>query len=292
MPRGILLIAGLAIISAVSGQGQTVNPSTTTTPVNGPFGGPILVTPSASFPNPAPTAGISDAGRAGISAATNGVETTNAPASPATIVSTPNASLPESTNPSESTDQTQVPDLGPSTFVGGASEESAPSTISLAEVASRYKAEKGTRNVRVLGNDDIQSMLSNKSGVTMAKNMPLLGPGALEQGVQTQNAGVQSGTGPTGTQPAQQNTQANAQNRQPEQNGAQSQETASSGQEQAATPKTDAENFTTPQINQNQQSNDAQGSRRLPATATFLPLLGLLGLISGGIGFWFRKFRN
>src|SRR5579871_3230106 len=97
MPRGILLIAGLAMILAVSGQGQTANPSTTTSPVNGPFGGPILVTPSAGFPNPVPT-GISDAGRAGISNATNGIENTNVPSSPATIVTTPSASLPESTN--------------------------------------------------------------------------------------------------------------------------------------------------------------------------------------------------
>ncbi len=83
MPRGILLIAGLAMFSAIFGQGQTANPSTTTPPVNGPFGGPILVTPSAGFPNPVPTAGISDAGRAGISNATNGIENTNTPSSPA-----------------------------------------------------------------------------------------------------------------------------------------------------------------------------------------------------------------
>src|SRR5712672_487858 len=98
MPRGILLIAGLAMFSAISGQGQTTNPSTTTAPVNGPFGGPILVTPSAGFPNPVPSAGISNAGRAGISNATNGIENTNVPSSPATMVTTPSASLSESTN--------------------------------------------------------------------------------------------------------------------------------------------------------------------------------------------------
>ena len=285
MPRGILLIAGLIVFSSAFGQGQTANPSTTTPPVNEPFGGPILVTPSASFPNPVPTAGISNAGRAGISNATNGIENTNAPSSPATIVSTPGASLSEPVN------QTEPPttDLGSSTFVQGpsdgsvasargASDASGVSTISLAEVSSRYKAEKGTRNAKVLSNEDVQAMLNNKSGVTMAKNMPPLGSGALEQGAQaTQSA-----------QSSQQNAQTNASANQQGQNAASSQ----GGTPPPADNGVSAENSTTPQINQKQQSNDAQGSRRLPATATFLPLLGLLGLVSGGIGLWFRKFRN
>lgn len=283
MPRGILLIAGFAMFTAISGQGQTANPSTTTPPVNEPFGGPILVTPSAGFPNPVPTAGISNAGRAGISNATNGVENTNAPSSPATIVTTPSASLSEPINQNEP----PTTDLGSSTFVQGpsdasvastrgASDASGVSTISLAEVSSRYKAEKGTRNAKVLSNEDVQAMLNNKSGVTMAKNMPPLGSGALEQGTQAQSAGSQSAT------QSAQSTQ------QPPQNAAGSQ----GGTPPPADNGVSTENSTTPQINQKQQSNDAQGSRRLPATATFLPLLGLLGLASGGIGLWFRKFRN
>jgi hypothetical protein len=289
MPRGIFLMAALTVFSAVFGQGQAANPSTIT-PANGPFGGPLLVTPIASLPNPVPTAGISDAGRAGISISTgnsnsnSGTETI-APANPATSVVAP--VLPVSTY------ETPVQDLGASTFVGGPSDASAPSAIGVAEVAIRYKAEKGKRNARVLGNEDVQGMLNNKNGVTMAKNMPRLGPGALEQGGQTQNAGVQTGAPPTASQPSQQNTDANASASQPGQSAASSQTTAApSGQNQTGAADTQAQNSTTPQINQNQQSNDAQGSRRLPATATFLPLLGLLGLVSGGIGFWFRKFRN
>jgi hypothetical protein len=287
MPRGILLIAGLIVFSSAFGQGQTANPSTTTPPVNGPFGGPILVTPSAGFPNPVPTAGISNAGRAGISNATNGIENTNVPSSPATMVTTPSASLSEATNeiPASNPEVSQPPtnELGNSSFVGGPSEESGPSTMGVAEVSSRYKAEKGTRNARVLSNEDVQAMLEHKSGVTMAKNMPPLGPGALEQNGQAQSA----------TQSAQSTQQTNASTNQQGQ--------IASGQTgtppptptgQSADTSASAENSTTPQINQNQQSNDAQGSRRLPATATFLPLLGLLGLVSGGIGFWFRKFRN
>lgn len=295
MPRGILLIAGLAMFSAVSGQSQTTNPSATTTLINGPFGGPILVTPSAGFPSPVPTAGISDAGRAGISNAMNGIETTNTPASPETVVATPSASLPESTQAPATelgTSQPPVSDLGTSTSVVGASQESVPGAISLAEVSSRYKAEKGTRNAKVLSNEDVQAMLNNKSGVTMAKNMPPLGSGALEQGVQAQS---------TGSQPAAQSAQANQQNaatksstNQPAQKAASSQAGTPAHAASGQSPDNgiSAENSTTPQINQQQQSNDAQGSRRLPATATFLPVLGLLGLVSGGIGLWFRKFRN
>jgi hypothetical protein len=266
MPRGILFIAGLTVLSAVFAQGQTANQSTVT-PANGPFGGPLLVTPIASFPNPVPTAGISDTGRAGISISTSGAGTSN---STGEIESTVAPPLPESTN------QTQVSDLGASSFVGGPSDASAPGTFGVAEASSRYKAEKAARNARVLDNEDVQKMLDNKNGVAMAKNMPPLGPGKLEQGVQAQNTGIQADATPTTTQAVQQNTPT----------------AASPGQNQTAAPVTDAENSTTPQINPNQQSNDAQGSRRLPATATFLPLLGLLGVLSGGIGFWFRKFRK
>jgi hypothetical protein len=300
MPRGILLIAVLAIMSVGAGQGQTANPSTTTTPVNEPFGGPILVTPSAGFPNPVPTAGISDAGRAGISNATNGVENTNAPSSPATIVTTPDSSLSEPVNQNEP----PATDLGSSTFVQGASDGSAASargasdasggsTISLAEVSSRHKSEKGTRNAKVLNNEDVQAMLNNKSGITMAKNMPPLGSGALEQGTQAQSTGSQSTT--QNAQSSQQGTQTNASTNQQGQTAASSQggtPPPTAAKSQSADNGVSAENSTTPQINQKQQSNDAQGSRRLPATATFLPLLGLLGLVSGGIGLWFRKFRN
>jgi len=135
-------------------------------------------------------------------------------------------------------------------------------------------------------------MLNNKNGVTLAKNMPPLDRGAVEQGGQAQNAGVQTGAPQPSTQPVQ-NAPANSSASQAGQNSAPSKATtAPSGQNQTGAASTEAENSTTPQINQNQQSNDAQGSRRLPATATFLPLLGLLGLLSGGIGFWFRKFRN
>jgi len=288
MPRKILFTAALLVSTAVFGQGQSTNPSTSAAPVNGPFGGPILVTPSASFPNPAPAAGMSDAGRAGISIETNSTAPVEAVAAPSgtTFVGTTTAGSESNSAVTTESANTAANDLMPSTSASGVSATAVPATASLAEISARYKAEKNARNARVLGNDDVQQMLANKSGVTMAKNMPPLGPGALEQGGQPQTAGATAATS-AGSQSASAN--------QPGQRGTTGQAGTTpplSSQGQSAAADTSAENSTTPRVNQNQQSNDAQGSRRLPATAGFLPLLGLLGLASGGIGFWFRKFRK
>src|SRR5690242_15192783 len=95
MPRKILFTAALVISTAVFGQGQSTNPPTSPAPVNGPFGGPILVTPSASFYTPAPAAGISDAGRAGISIETNsGAPVEAAPSVTTAVGSESNSALP------------------------------------------------------------------------------------------------------------------------------------------------------------------------------------------------------
>lgn len=277
MPRKILLTAALVISTAVFGQGQSTTPSTSPAPVNGPFGGPILVTPSASFPNPAPAAGISDAGRAGISSETNSAAPVEAAAAPSGTTSVTTAPASESTSTlTPESGNAAASDLIPSTSASSVSEIAAPGAVSLAEISSRYKAEKGAHNARVLGNDDVEKMLANKGGVTMAKNMPPLGPGAMEQGGQPPAAGTQTAATPAGTSSGSQ--LANQQ--------------AGTPPGESTAPDTSAENSTTPRVNQNQQSNDAQGSRRLPATAGFLPLLGLLGLASGGIGFWFRKLRK
>jgi hypothetical protein len=277
MPRKMLFTAVLVISTAVFGQGQSTYPSTSPAPVNGPFGGPILVTPSASFPSPAPAAGISNAGRAGISIETNSTAPVEAVTEPSgtTPATTAPAGEPNNALTTES-GNTSANDLMPSTSASSVS-EAAAGAMSLAEISSRYKAEKGARNARVLGNEDVEKMLANKGGVTMAKNMPPLGPGAMPQGGQTQ-AGTQTAATSGGPQSASANQQAGTP------------PASSAGQSNA--PDTSAENSTTPRVNQNQQSNDAQGSKRLPATAGFLPLLGLLGLASGGIGFWFRKFRK
>ncbi|HET8891767.1 MAG TPA: hypothetical protein VFQ41_22910 [Candidatus Angelobacter sp.] len=290
MPRKTLLTAALLVSTAVLGQGQSTNQSTSPAPVNGPFGGPILVTPSASFPSAAPAAGISDAGRAGISIETNSTAPVEAVAGTSGTTSVTTAAGSESNSALNTLSTAPVSDLMPSSSASSVSGTGAGNTVSLAEISGRYKAQKGARNARVLGNDDVEKMLANKSGVTMAKNMPPLGPGSLEQGGQPQTAGAQTAATPTSTTAG---SSKSASASQQGQNGATSQTGTpppASNPGQNASPDTSAENSTMPQVNRNQQSNDARGSRRLPATGGFLPLLGLLGLASGGIGFWFRKF--
>jgi hypothetical protein len=253
---------------------------------NGPYGTPIVSTPGATFASPAPTAGITNAGRAGISANTpvnTGVSTlgsstmvyTNVPPvvvensvnGPATNAAAVNAGGGRLIN-----------DMGPSYYADALP---AASNVSLGEVAAQLKASKGAVNARMLTNDDVDKMVSDKTGVTVAKNMPPLGPGAMPQsggaatGAQTQTTQTAQSSATTGQQ---------SQGQQP------GTPPPSGNQGQAAGSEATA-NSTTPQI-QNQQSNDAQGKGRLPATSTLLPLFGLLGLLSGGVGLWFRKMRR
>jgi hypothetical protein len=265
---------------------------------------PAPATPTVTFAAPPPTAGISDAGRAGISDIVPMPSTLPLPSSTVVYVSQPpvqtiigGTPVPVVENtvggaqfggpaPNYESGGRAVNDLGPSYY-----SDALPSgrNTSLGELSAQFKALKATINARVLTNDDVRQMVGNKSGVTMAKNMPPLGQGVLEQGGQAQTTGSQS------AQSTQQNAPKTSPN-QPGQNATTSQSgtppPASAGQGQSSGTGTSADNSTTPQINQKQQSNDAQGSRRLPATATFLPLLGLLGLASGAIGLWFRRFRK
>ncbi|HZD93404.1 MAG TPA: hypothetical protein VE133_04065 [Candidatus Sulfotelmatobacter sp.] len=280
------------------------NPGTFTGSTTGIFvTAPLLATPTASFDAPQPTAGVSNAGRAGIS---NNVPINSAVTStlgPSTMVYTtvPPVNVVVA-NPAAGVAAASagggrlINDMGPSYYADALP---SASNVSLGEVSAQVKAAKGTTNARMLTNEEVQKMVANRTGVTVAKNMPPLGPGAAVQGGATsstasQNAAAQptSSAAQSGTQAAQGTTPAGS----PAQSGAASQQHAGTpppvdatqgqpaGQEAAA--------GTTPKINQKQQSNDAQGRSRLPATSTLLPLLGLLGLASGGLGLLFRKLRG
>jgi len=292
----VLALFLVATIGQFSAGAQTT--PVTADPLNTPLIGAAPATPSATFAAPAPTAGISNAGRAGISnsaplpstvpSLSDTVVYVTQPPVETVTPGVPGANVENSTNnpaaaaPSGASSEVlsgsnesggrTINDIGPSYYA-----DALPSAGngSLGELSAHYKALRGTTNARMLTNDDVQQMVANKNGVTVAKNMPPLGPGSLVQSGQAQ---------PTGSQSVPQNAQSTQQ-----------QQNATNGQGGTPPPASSgvsAENSTTPQINQNQQSNDAQGSRRLPATATILPLLGLLGLVSGGIGLWFRKFRK
>lgn len=269
-------------------------------------------TPSTTFAAPAPTAGISDAGRAGISnsaplsnnmvPAPNdtvvyysqpGIQpmvttpSTNELTSGATVVTAP---AENATEENAASSESGGNDLGVSGYVEAAPN---PNRVSLGQVAAQYKAAKSAANARTLTNQDVQQMLSNKTGVTTAKNMPPLGPSAMPSGLTQSGAPVtsQPQSTPSSTATAQSSTAAS----EPTQSSTEAQQAttpppANTTQPAGSTATTSTS--TTPQINPNQQSNDAQGKSKLPATATFLPMLGLLGLASGGIGLVIRKFRK
>jgi hypothetical protein len=237
---------------------------------------PMLVTPTARFDSPAPTAGISNAGRAGISVTTGGttgVTSTLGPSTmvytnmePATAVPVAPATAPAEVPPAESGGRL-INDMGPSYY---SDVLPGPALVSLGEVAAKLKAAKGAVNARLLTNDNIGKMVGSQTGVTLAKNMPPLGSSV---------AGLMAPQGAQGGQPAQGSAVSQA-GTPPPAPGAQVQ-----------TPAPNAANATAPQVNQ-PQTHDAQGASRLPATSTWLPLLGILGAMSGAAGLWFRRLRK
>lgn len=315
MSRRVMFVLAFVLVAAAVGQlsaGAQAYPGYVnyggyvTTGVPGAVAvSPAPATPTATFAAPPPTAGISDAGRAGISDVVPMPSTlpsqsstvvyinqapveTIIPGAPGAVVENAagGASGGSSAPVNESGGRT-VNDLGPSYYSDALP---AGRNTSLGEISAQFKAFKATVNARILTNDDVHQRVDSKAGVTMAKNMPPLGPGSPAQSGQGQNTSSQGATqtaqstskgtlpGSSANQPGDATTSQGG--TPPPASAAQSQSSAN------------AENSTTPQINQNQQSNDARGSKRLPATATFLPLLGLLGLATGGIGLWFRKFRK
>jgi hypothetical protein len=270
-------------------------------------------TPIMTYAAPGPTAGISDAGRAGISnsaplpstlaVGNDTVVYYTQPGVQPTIVlpgaiegvppvavmpaAATEAAPPENTAGASSAAGGAVEkafaDFGPSSFGGtmsggiitsanGTAPAPGANDMSLAQIAAQYKAAKAGLNARTLTNQDVDQMLGSKAGVTVAKNMPPLGPSAMPSGL-TQGGAPQSTAPAAGQQPV-------------------TPPAAETTQAQPAAPAATAGAGTTPQVNPRQQSNDAQGKSKLPSTATLLPLLGLLGLVSGGIGLLVRKFRR
>jgi hypothetical protein len=250
----------------------------------------VLATPTADFAAPQPTAGISLANRAGISSNTpveTGVQNT---LPPSTLVYTNVEPVnPGAVNTNPSTAGGPVYDFGPSYYAGAASVSAVPATtaaVSLGEVAAKLKSEKPTQNVRTYTNADVQRI---------NENMNL-------QGVNV-NARLQQSAPPTpSTAAAVSIAPAQAQAQQPQLSASVRPSPAIRGEQSQSAPQSSAtgtsqsaqeSSATTPQINQPKPgSQNEQSSRQLPATSTLLPLLGIIGLASGGIGFVFRKYRK
>lgn len=255
----VLLVSFLAVSLTAFGQTGAVNqPTTSQTPLQPAgsglsstggtvgyygegvaVGGPLLTTPTASFDSPLPTAGISDAGRAGISDSTPinaGVQTTLN--SSTLVYSSAGAEGPSSLSPATSavTSEPRSGDLGPSFFSEkiGPGEASGPS---LAEIADRYR-NQGTQTVRTYTNADVrpaQTVATEEERLLAANRSPSL----------------------------------------PQAGGA--------SQTQAS-----ASNAQVSQTSTNQPAQPPSGNERLPASASPLPLLGLIGLMSTGVGLWLR----
>lgn len=278
------------------------NTGTVTGGFAGGFAGGVLATPTASFTAPQPTAGISLADRSGISTSTpveTGVQTS---LTPSTLVYTnvePVNPMAVTTNPSAL--GAPIRDFGPSYYAGAASVGAVPAAtaaVSLGEVAAKMKAEKPTQSVRTYTNADVQRINDNMNlqGVNVNAR--------LQQSTQPTNSGLTVANGQSASSstqvanapaaPAQNQPQLSASARpspaiREEQTqsapASPSAETSQSAQESSAT---------TPQVNQPKpgSQSEQEPSRQLPATSTLLPLLGIIGLASGGIGLVFRKYRK
>jgi hypothetical protein len=261
--------------------------------VIGPSGNGQVAASTVTFASPASTAGISEAGIAGISDHTpiqQGVQSTLGPSTivytsaPPTVFTTSQPSA-NSAVASEITTESASNDLGASFYSGAANAVSPASgmnaSLSLGEVAVQNKTRNGAQYARSYTNTDVQKLLSrNGSGNVMeAANRAPSGVPAPAQNTQVATSSSQNVA-----QPAQNSSNTPA--AEPGNSGV--------GQGAAANQtQQNAENAgTTPQIRQTQH-NDTQGNgQQLPATSTILPLLGLIGLASSGVGLWYRKSRK
>jgi hypothetical protein len=271
---------------------NTTNNGAVTNGAVGGFAGGVLATPTADFTAPQPTAGISLANRSGISTSTpvdTGVETTLAPST--LIYTNVEPVNPAAVNTNPSTAGGPVYDFGPSYYAGAASVSAAPAmtaAVSLGEVAAKLKTQRPGQNVRTYTNADVQRMNDNMSLQGVNVNARLQ-QSAQPEASTTQAANV--------AQPVQ------AQNQQPQLSASarpspairdQQTQSAPASPATAANEPAQESSATTPQVNEPKTASQSEqeSSRQLPATSTLLPLLGIIGLASGGIGLVFRKYRK
>jgi hypothetical protein len=308
-----------------TGPNGQVAPAGSTVVVVGNGGGPILSTPSVTFGTPPAAAGISLADRAGISNITPTNQNIPSASESFPIYSNtnqPNAGTTPYPATGESTAVTAanaassgrlINDMGPSYFtgtapIGGAGNSisspavAAVSGLSLGEIAAKYKSGR-PQNMRTYTNADAQR-LSDSINVHGANITPANAQNTAPAGTQTASpvAIAQSSAAPASTNAQPQlsasmrpspairgemmQSSAGAQSG----SATQSSTSASTGNSAQATQS----GATTPQISQpsGRTENNNQGTaNRLPASSTLLPLFGLLGLASGGIGIWLKYRR-
>lgn len=303
-PR-ILLVLTLAAPLALSAQYATIGPNGQIAPagstviVVGSGTGPILTTPSVSFGAPAGTAGISLADRAGISNATP--TTSSVPGTPESFPVYSNTNAPYAGGQPVNGDSVAVAgansagrliSVGPSYYAGagfvgssaggpaGAAAENAGSA-SLGDVAAKYKSNR-PQNIRTYTNADAQR-LSDSVNVHGAN----LNPTAAQSAVPTIPQTLQSGASGAAPQLSASMRPSPAIRDETAQSGASPQPgTAAPSNEQSATMPPTAQSSSSAGRNEQETGN------RLPATSTLLPLFGLLGIASGALGLWLKKYRG
>jgi hypothetical protein len=236
-------------------------------------GGPVLNAPAVSLESPVTTAGISNAGWAGISNnPANALPEASSPepmAGFAPAISTGNAAAPYGnaapetavTNAEEATagSEPRRYDFGPSYFgdyPGDAGQARSVAGMSLAQIAEYYKAIEARMTVRTYTNADIHPASSYQP----PPNLSL----SHEDNLMAINRPPEP--------PAQNSVpNATASNREM----VPSQAAAAPGESQ-----------------QQQPSSQSSNTKGLPASSSPLPLLGLLGVMAAGIGLWLRGLRS
>ena len=251
----------------------------------------VAATPGITYASPQPTAGISSAGRAGIS--DTSPTTLVTPLNSSTVVYvTDTAVMPVTSpaaaaTPANATESAAPASIDFAPWGAGDSAVEAESGPSLGEVAAGYKARRGTQNARTYTNADIQKLGGNRislgnagNGISAANHQAAI-QDLLARNSQPANPADQ-------TAPTTQTMTPTA----PPPTSSPSATNSAAGQNSQAT-ASETTTGTTPQINR-QQSQPENGTENssLPATSTWLPLLGMLGLASGGVGLLARRFRK
>jgi hypothetical protein len=235
-------------------------------------GGPVLNTPVVSLESPVTTAGISNAGRAGISNnPANALPQASspepiagfAPATPTGNAAEPYGNAAPENAVTNGPDTTAGPeprryDFGPSYFGDhpeNAGQADSTAGMSLAQIAEYYKALEAKMTVQTYTNADIPApSRQTPANHSRSEEDHWVATNRLPEPPVRNTGETPTATAPESTAPP----------------GA------------AATPSSSEQQQSSP------QRSETQG---LPASSSTLPLLGLLGVIAIGVGLWLRGLR-
>lgn len=304
LPR-IFVVLALASPIAISAQYMTTAPNGQVAPagsvmVVGNGGGPAVSTPNLTFSSPANTAGISLADRAGISDVAPNLNAVPSASESYPVYSNygyqQGQAVPaegaSAATPAESSSGRLINDVGPSEYGGtayaggsAAGAQTAAGTSSLGEVAAKYKSSR-PQNLHTYTNADAQR-LNDSMNVHGVNTAP----------ISAQNSPATAPTQQPGAQPAPGSEPQLSAGLRPSPAVREEPQAGASSQTSTASQSTSAsqQSATTPEISQKSsgsQGNDEQTGKNLPATSTLLPLFGLLGVASGGLGLLLRKLRK